>query len=273
MTTLDRYLDRIAYDGSRAPTLETLKALHRAHLRAIPYENLDVQMERPLTPGPRAAVDKVVDRRRGGWCYEMNGTFGWALGELGFDVTRLAGGVGRGGAAGLPGNHLVNLVRLPEPDGLWIADVGLGDGPLDPFPVREHAFTAGGLPFRVEALEGGGWRLHNHPTGAAPYYDFRLDQADEDLLAEVCQRIQTNPESPKRLNALVLRHVPGGFLRLRGRILQEEGEAGVSETLIENADDYVSVLRDRFALDLPEAAAIWPRILARHETLFPVVRP
>jgi len=265
MAELARYLDRIGFTSQARPDLATLKALHRAHLLAIPYENLDVQMARPLGTRPLDAYDKLVERRRGGWCYEMNGVFAWALEQVGFQVTRIAGGVGRGGGPGLLGNHLVALVQLDEP---WIADVGFGDGPLDPFPVRPHAFTAAGLPFRVEALEDGGWRLHNQPAGSAPYYDFTLQPADEALLATTCERIQTNPESPKLLNAIVIRHTPDGLLQLRGRVLRQITPTGVNERLLDTAEDFAATLHDQFALDLPEAASIWPRITARHNLLF-----
>lgn len=272
MPQIRDYLDRIGYDGPTAPNLETLRALHRAHILAVPYENLDVQMLRPLTSGRDAAWDKIVGRRRGGWCYEMNGVFGLALELLGFDVTRVAGGVGRGGAPGMAGNHLVNLVRLE--DGSWIADVGLADGPREPFRLAAHGFDAAGFSFRVEDLGDGGWRLHNHAFGAAPYFDFRPEQANEALLERVCQSIQSNPESPKLLNALAMRHTPQGLLQLRGRILREITPEGiVSETLMNSAEEWAEVLATRFDLDLPEAASIWPRVAARHEVLFPAAAP
>lgn len=265
MTDLARYLDRIGFKGPTTPTLETLQALHRAHLLAVPYENLDLQFGRTLGTSPKAAFDKLVVRRRGGWCYEMNGVFAMALEAIGFQVTRIAGGGGRGGAPGMTGNHLVVLVQLDEP---WIADVGFADGPRDPFPVRPHAFTCAGFEFRLEALPAGAWRLHNHAAGSAPYYDFSLAAADEALLAEVCQRIQTNPESPKRLNAIVIRHTPAGLLQLRGRVLRDIGPDGATERLIDSAEEYTALLRDSFDLDLPDAAALWPRITARHRALF-----
>src|SRR6185503_6394389 len=92
---LQAYLDRIGFAGEARPDLATLTALHRAHLLAIPYENLDVQFGTPVTIEPAAAFEKIVTRGRGGWCYEMNGLFGAALDEIGFQVTRLAGGVRR----------------------------------------------------------------------------------------------------------------------------------------------------------------------------------
>src|SRR5438270_13953150 len=90
---LAAYLDRIRDQGRPRPDRETLAAIQRHHLTAIPYENLDVQLGRPRTTDPAAAFDKLVTRRRGGWCYEMNGLMGWALSEIGFSVTPLATGV------------------------------------------------------------------------------------------------------------------------------------------------------------------------------------
>src|SRR5690349_13822179 len=92
---LSAYLDRIGYGGPVRADLATLKALHRAHLLTIPYENLDVQLGRRVTTDPADAYDKIVRRGRGGWCYEMNGLFAWALGEIGFSVIRMAGAANR----------------------------------------------------------------------------------------------------------------------------------------------------------------------------------
>ena len=90
---LAAYLARIGHTGPVQPDLATLRAVHRAHHFAIPYENLDVQLKRPVVTDPAAAFDKIVTRRRGGWCYEMNGVLGWALAEIGFNVTyRMSGG-------------------------------------------------------------------------------------------------------------------------------------------------------------------------------------
>ena len=95
---LDAYLARIGYAGTPRVDLETLGAIHRAHLLAIPYENLDVQLGRPGDVSLRHAFDKLVTARRGGWCYEMNGLLGWALNEIGFTGYRtghLTGQAGR----------------------------------------------------------------------------------------------------------------------------------------------------------------------------------
>src|SRR5436305_7150802 len=110
---LSAYLERIVHAGPVAPDVATLKALHRAHLTAIPYENLDVQLGRPLTTDPAAAYDKIVRRGRGGWCYEMNGLFGAMLEEIGFSVTRMAGAANRELLGDVViGNHLVLGVEI-----------------------------------------------------------------------------------------------------------------------------------------------------------------
>src|SRR5437868_15402114 len=95
MQQLDAYLERIGYSGSRRPTLATLIAVHRAHLLAISYENLDIHLGRVLTLDPAQIFDKIVMRRRGGWCYEMNSLLAWALRELGFSVTLMGSTVNR----------------------------------------------------------------------------------------------------------------------------------------------------------------------------------
>ena len=78
---LDAYLKRIGHAGPVRADLETLNALHEAHVNAVPFENLDVHAGRPVMFSLEAAFDEIVTRRRGGWCYEMNAVFGWALGE------------------------------------------------------------------------------------------------------------------------------------------------------------------------------------------------
>ncbi len=143
---LDRYCARIGYAGPRDATLTTLRALHRAHLLAIPYENLDIHLGLPLTLDREAMFTKLVDERRGGWCYEMNGVFGRVLETLGFSVRYLSGAVGRAERGWrAQGNHLVLLVTLDRP---WIADVGFGDGFLTPLPLEVGHFRQDFLQYR-----------------------------------------------------------------------------------------------------------------------------
>lgn len=264
---LQAYLDRVGFTGVPRPDLATLRAIHRGHALSISYENLDVQLGRPLTTSPAEAFDKLVTRRRGGWCYEMNGVLGAALDAIGFKVTRLAGGVHRAtiGEAAV-GNHLVLLVDLPE--GPWIADLGFGDGPRDPFPLQAGEIVSDGFAYRLEEMADGWWRLHNHDRGGAPSFDFRTDPADPALLAAKCLELQTSPASPFVQNVVAQRHMPGEIRLLRGRAFRRVTPTGQEDTLIATADDFTALLSREFELDVPETAGLWDRICARHEELF-----
>ncbi|MGZ6016739.1 MAG: arylamine N-acetyltransferase family protein [Phenylobacterium sp.] len=261
---LQAYLDRIGFEGAVRPDAATLRALHRTHMQAIPYENLDVQFGRPLTPDPAAAYDKIVRRRRGGWCYEMNGVFGAMLQAAGFKVTRLAGAAMREVRGDFTiGSHLVLLVELP--DGPWIADVGFGDGALEPFPLAASPLSFEGYEFRLQTLDERWWRFHNHEFGGARSFDFAVEPADPAVLQTKCEWLQSAPESPFVQNLVCQRYRGDEILQLLGRTYRQVRPGARRERLIEDADDLVRVLRDDFTLDLPEAAALWPRIVARHE--------
>ncbi len=262
---VDAYLARIGLDHRPPPTLAGLTAVHRAHMLAIPYENLDVQLGRPVTIARPAIYEKIVGRRRGGWCYEMNGILGWALGELGFRVTRGTGAVMRvaAGAAAVA-NHLVLKVALDE--GTYLADVGFGDGPLEPVRVAEGDFTSNGYVYGLTRTDADWWRLRGHPNGAAPSFDFDLAPADEARFEAKCAELQTALDSHFVLNLFCFRHKPGGtILLLRGRVLRTTTPAGYTDRVLESADDLVTTLRDDFGLDMPETASLWPKVVARHE--------
>jgi N-hydroxyarylamine O-acetyltransferase len=258
---LRRYCARIAYDGPREPTRASLVAVHRAHLLSIPYENLDIHLGRPLSLDPAAMFTKLVDERRGGWCYEMNGTLGQALAAMGFDVRYVSGAVHRGarGDAAL-GNHLVLIVTLDRP---WIVDVGFGDGFIEPLPLEPGTYRQGFLEYRV-SVDGTRWRVDNHQYGGADGFDFTLEPRTIETFAAPCHELQTSPESPFVQVTVCERFVPGGLVMLRGAVLREVTESGVATRTVQDADEYLSVLRHRFALDLPEMRALWPTVWDRH---------
>lgn len=264
---LQLYLDRIGVSGPVAPDLDTFRRVHRAHALTLTYENLDVQLRRPVTRNPEDAFDKIVARRRGGWCYEMNGLLAAALEAIGFDVTRLAGAVMRDALGdGMTGNHLVLLLRI---DGeAWIGDVGFGDGLVDPAPLREGALTANPFQCRLERIDGGWWRYHNDPRTGGPSFDFHPGVSDETLLEGLCQFLQTDANSPFVQNAVVQRWKGDAHLSLRGRVLRRLTARDEEKSLILSAGDYVRTLKETFDLDVPEASRLWPAICARHDMVF-----
>jgi N-hydroxyarylamine O-acetyltransferase len=132
---VDAYLDRIGAARPPAPTLDALGALVLAHIYSIPFENLDIAARRPLSLVPEAIYEKLVVRRRGGFCYELNGLFSWLLRELGYEVTLLAGQI-VDPETGEPGRERSHLFLLVELGGPRLVDVGWGEAYRRPFALR-----------------------------------------------------------------------------------------------------------------------------------------
>ena len=252
---VDAYLERIRYHGPLAPTAETLRALQVAHLYAVPFENLDIGLGRRLSLTLPDLFDKIVTRRRGGFCYELNGLFAWLLLSLGYDVTHLSAGVY--GDAGVPGpefDHLTLRVLCPAgPDrGPWLADVGAGDCFLE--PLRLEAGLRQRQGERTYWLEehGGRWVYWWQPPGAAPepQYDFsltpRVFSADYEPM---CLYQQTAPESHFTQHRMCTLATPAGRLTLSDRryIVTEHGPK--RETAIDD-ETFWRLLKTDFGVEL-----------------------
>ena len=173
---LDRYLARIGYDGALDPTLATLIRLHRAHVAEVPFENLDVQLGRPIRLDLASLEAKIVRDRRGGYCFEQNALFAAVLHRLGFQVTTLAARVRYQATAPTPRTHM--LLRVDLTEGPFVADVGFGgDGPLEPLRLVHDEEQVQPLDtFRI-AGEGAQHRLDVRRNGAfLPLYAFTLEE-------------------------------------------------------------------------------------------------
>ena len=266
--TIGRYLRRIGFARTPRPDLETLTELHRRHIRTIPYDALDVQLRRPVGLDPRDAFRKLVEGRRGGWCYEMNGLFGWMLEGLGFRIVHVGASVERAddddvGSSG----HLILLVDIEGALEPYVADVGFGEGPQEPYPLRAGPFEQLGAAYRLTQLPGRWWRLTSE-TVDMPSFDFRAEPVDWGQVRESNAWLQREADSPFLRNAIVARGTEDGCLILRGRVLRTIRPPLTEDTTIGSADEYREVLRDRFDIDLPEAIDLWPAIVARHAELF-----
>jgi N-hydroxyarylamine O-acetyltransferase len=260
---LSGYLQRIGFTGEPRPDLETLCRVHRLHLEAIPYENLDVQLGRKVGFDLDAIYRKLVSSRRGGWCYEMNGLFAWALEQIGFKVTRLAGAVLRDKVGDTSvGSHLALCVHLED---CYLADVGFGDGMIEPVPIRDGSFRQDAFDFRLERLDESWWRFHNQPHGGAPSFDFQLREASKERLCARCEWLQSAPESLFVQNAICQRYADGRLVAMRGRAFKSVRRSGVEKRTIETLEEYERVLREEFYIELPQTEQLWQKVLVRHE--------
>jgi N-hydroxyarylamine O-acetyltransferase len=242
------YLARIGYSGSITPTLETLRALHRAHLLAVPFENLDIWVGRKIVIDENAFVCKVVDERRGGFCYELNGAFAALLRTLGFQVTLLSAGVARAdGSRGPEFDHLILRVDLDEP---WLADVGFGDSFLEPLRLRvdvEQADPVAG--FRL-VREGGRIELER-AVGDGQWkrqYSFTLRPRRLEEFAAMCHYHQTSPDSHFTKNRICSRATPEGRITLSGMQLIVTHKARREETTLTSDQEWNEALRTHFGI-------------------------
>jgi N-hydroxyarylamine O-acetyltransferase len=235
---VDAYLERIGYRGPLAPTAETLRRLHVAHLLAVPFENLSIHAGEPVVLDDESLFDKVIARVRGGFCYELNGLFAALLRELGFRVEMLSAAVARrGGGFGPEFDHMALLVTLGE---RRLADVGFGDSFVEPLLVDERAEqTQGARAFRIDE-EGGGRLvlLRRDAEGAwEPQYRFGLEPHAYADYAEMCRFHQTSPESHFTRGRVCSRLTPEGRVTLSGsRLITTRGGERVERELADEAE-------------------------------------
>jgi len=260
---LGAYFERIDFRGDAKPDFETLRVLHRQHLLHVPYETVDIWLGKRLVLGAEPAFEKIVGRGRGGWCYEQNGLFEWALREIGFEVTRVAGWAD--GAFHASGNHLLLLVQLEQ---TYLADVGYADALLEPVPLVAHKFSQDFLEYSLVQGEDELWRFNNHELAGGPWFEFRVEPADEASFARQCEWLQDAPESPFLQVLLATRFSTVGIEQLLGRVRKTITPNGVEGFLLNSGEELDAELRKTFGIVAEGVEALWPRIEARHDELF-----
>lgn len=258
---LTHYLDRIRYEGPTDISYETLRAIHRAHLLNLTYENLDIHRGLEVPLDQERFYQKIVEEGRGGWCYEMNGLFAWALKAIGFPVTLLGGSVGRQEMGDVAqNNHLCLLVELDQP---YLADVGFGNGILEPLPLQVGRYDQRGFVYELRH-EGEYWHFIN-PPGMGPSFDFTLQPYSLSDFAERCHYLQSSPDSGFVRVAVCYRQNPQGFVSLKGATLRTVTPQATSERVIETQAEYESVLQEQFDITLPNSGKLWQKVWQDHQ--------
>jgi N-hydroxyarylamine O-acetyltransferase len=264
---LDAYFARIDYHGPRAPTLETLNGISEAHVRAIPFENLDVLLGRPIELEPSALEQKLVHARRGGYCFEQNTLLLHVLDQLGFVVRPLSARVRYGRPRDYTPARTHLLVRV-ELDESWLADVGVGTMSLtSALRLAETGPQHTGHETRRLLRE------HDRIYHQVLFGD-RWEDVCELTLEEmpVIDRIVANwytsahPESHFKSRLLVARALPDGErLTLLNRELSRRGRDGHADArMLATPDELLEVLDREFGLRMPAgtrftcAALDWP---------------
>jgi arylamine N-acetyltransferase len=251
------YFDRIGYQGPAEPTVETVQALVAAHNRSIPFENLDPVMGIPVADlSAGALTDKLVHRRRGGYCYEQNGLMGYVLEELGFGVERLAGRVVWLNPDGpLPAQtHHVLAVTVPDVDGRLLVDVGFGGQTLTS-PIRLEAGPVQQTrhePYRIRE-RGDGYQLEAEVRGEwQPLYMFTARPQPRIDLEVGSWYVSTHPDSFFVTGVTAALVTDDARWNLRGRNLAIHRAGETEKIRFDTAAEVLDALTDRFGIDLTD---------------------
>jgi N-hydroxyarylamine O-acetyltransferase len=255
---LDRYFARIGFAGSAKADLETLRALHRAHVTHVPFENLDVLLGRTIRLDLPHLEHKLVGQRRGGYCFEQNGLFTAVLEQIGFKITRLAA------RRTLPNRLLprTHMLFLAEVDGAaWMGDVGFGGfGLIEPIRLvagvenRQYGWT-----FRL-IEESGVWTLQCAESAllGRDQYAFTLEPqfpVDYEPANHYCS---THPESRFVLTLTAQLSGTEARLILRNREFVTLTPAGEETRVLTSNEELLQVLKERFGLSFPAGTVFGP---------------
>ena len=253
---LAAYLARIGAPGPLVLDAQALRFLHRAHLVAVPFENLSIHLGEPISLNEADLIDKIVGPRRGGFCYELNGAFACLLERLGAQVRRVSARVyGDDGTPGPPFDHLALVVRLPDGTGPWLADVGFGSHST--YPLLADARSG-------QADPGGQFLLAGLPDGdidvakdGLPQYRIELRERSLDDFVPACWWQQTSPQSHFTRSVICSRLTEDGRISISGRMLIRTAGGQRTEENLPDDQAVLAAYRGHFGIDLnsvPEPA-------------------
>lgn len=221
MTGVAAYLERLGLHGEAAPTETWLLRLHVAHLSTVPFENLDIHGDVPIVLETERLLDKVVARRRGGYCYEVNGAFAWLLGAIGFRVSLAQCRVSEGEGFSPPFDHLALLVHLPSDgpdDEPWLVDVGFGDSFTLPYRLGWKSGEPAGR-FRTRR-DGDAWHLErDRGDGWTPQYALDPTPRTLEEFAPRSHWHETSEDSPFQRRPMATLVTPTGRVTIAGERL------------------------------------------------------
>jgi N-hydroxyarylamine O-acetyltransferase len=252
--TAEAYLRRIGAALPTAADAAGLRILHHAHQIAVPFENLSIHLSEPITLGEEQLVDKIVRRRRGGFCYELNGLFAVLLEALGAQVTRVAARVYGDGSLGPPFDHLALIVRATDGSGPWLADVGFGSHSVYPLLLDSRAEQDDpAAVFRVADAEDGDVDVLKD---GKPQYRIEMRHRVLDDFVPTCWYQQTSPASHFTQGTICSRLTADGRVSISGRmLLRTSGGARTEERLTDDAA-LLAAYREHFGIVLSRAPAV-----------------
>ena len=242
------YLARIGVERPRLLDAAALAELHRAHQMTVPFENLSIHLGEPISLDEPDLLAKIVTRRRGGFCYELNGAFALLLEALGARVDRVAAAVHGEAGLGPPFAHLALVVRPEDGSGPWLADVGFGRHSTCPLLLdsRSVQHDPAGDFLLADAGDGDIDVL----AGGEPAYRIELRPRDLADFAHGCWWHQTSPRSHFTQHTVCSLLTDDGRISISGRTLLRTSGAGRSELDLPTDAAVLAAYRDHFGITL-----------------------
>jgi N-hydroxyarylamine O-acetyltransferase len=246
------YLDRLGIASVANPGFDFLADLQLAHLLAIPFENFSVIWREPIVLDEERLVEKVVHRRRGGYCYELNGAFAWLLSQLGFQVTRISARVYNGSTRefGPEFDHMALIVHL---DRDYLVDVGFGDSARQPIPLPAGEAEDVSGRYRVRPAEDGGeilWLQQQGEDGWQTQFAFTTMPRQLAEYAEMCHYHSHSAASHFTQRPVCTVATPTGRITLSPMTLTIT-EHGEKRAIPIATSDYDSLLLEHFGIRAP----------------------
>ncbi|MCY9590261.1 arylamine N-acetyltransferase [Paenibacillus chitinolyticus] len=269
------YLKRIGISEIGAPTLLYLAELHKAHVKHLSWQTLDIFGGKPAPIGFKESVALILNRRSG-YCFHLNGAFGVLLHSLGYRVNLHRAGVQPMGAEPrINSFHLGLTVDFSDEEagrGTWIAEVGLGDMPFEPLPLRHGTFIQ--EPYTYKVTESGvaadGWRLEHDHLASFPGVDYAPDVLTDLEEFKPNHEFYIRSEDSPWFNKFLIRQrneTEGN--ELRGCIWRKRNASGLEKTELHTKSQWFEVLAGVFDEQLvnyskPEREELWKRVEAAH---------
>ena len=245
---LPSYLARIGFDGEPSPDFETLKRLMRCQFFSVPFENLDVQAGKIPSLAPEAIYAKIVERRRGGYCYEVNGIFAMALEALGISY-RFVAARPMTYAVRRPKTHVAIIASIDGEE--WLCDLGFGGyGIREPIDLRwlDRELTQDYDTFMLTMASGRNYLLQSFIDGEwKKLYEFNLCPQEWVDFEPANWLNATHPESIFVQGRIVVLQHPTGKSILSGERFRYVSEGRVEEKIV-SKDDILELLRRNFML-------------------------
>ena len=254
MMDLEKIRERINYKGEFKPTYQVLNILQKQFLLHVPFENLDIHLGIPIDYSFKNVFNKIVERKRGGVCYENNSLFYEILKNIGFQVNFISAEMYKGLPLKNDSNHrhMALTVRIDEE--IYLVDVGNGKSFGSPIPIIKKAYSKGeDSDYIVDDFQNiKALYFKDSNAGLTPRYVFDLSPKEREDFKQACIYIETSPESIFRKNNLASLNREDGRITISGNNLISRKGSKTSTTEISSKEDFGKLLKSHFGIQLKD---------------------